>query len=241
MTRGGTGPPPGGRAIGVLMLDTTFPRPVGDVGNRNTWPFPVVYETVAGASVERVIRQAADGLVEPFVQAARRLVARGAIGISTSCGFLARHQPLLASRLDVPVAASALLQLAWLAPLLPAGRRAGIVTFDAVALDADTLKAVGAPADTPRVGLPPGSRLRATIAGDLPMLDRVAACREVVEAGRELCRRHPDVAAIVLECTNLPPYRTALAAATGRPVYDIGTLLHWFWHGLSATPPGTTR
>ncbi|HRO59300.1 MAG TPA: aspartate/glutamate racemase family protein [Burkholderiaceae bacterium] len=226
-------------ALGVLMLETAFPRPLGDIGNRNSWPFPVLYETVAGASVEAVVSHAAQGLIDPFLAAGHRLIDRGAIGVTTSCGFLARHQRVLAEGLRVPVASSALLQVGWIASLLPAGKRVGIVTFDADALDDETLCAVGVPLDTPRVGLPPDGRLRATISGDRPALDRESALAEVVHSGRRLCERNPEVAAIVLECTNLPPYRAALAAATGRPVYDIGTLLPWFWHGLSAaTPPG---
>ena len=226
-------------ALGVLMLETAFPRPYGDIGNRNSWPFPVLYETVAGASVERVVSNAAHGLIEPFLAAGQRLIERGAIGVATSCGFLARHQRALAEGLRVPVASSALLQVGWVERLLPPGRCVGILTFDADALDDETLAAVGVPLDTPRVGLPRGGRLRATISGDLPVLDREAALAEVLDSGRRLCERHPQVAAIVLECTKLPPYRTALAVATGRPVYDIGTLLPWFWHGLSAAnPPG---
>jgi hypothetical protein len=30
-----------GLALGVLMLDTRMPRLPGDVGNAETWPFPV--------------------------------------------------------------------------------------------------------------------------------------------------------------------------------------------------------
>ena len=67
---------------------------------------------------------------------------------------------------------------------------------------------------------------------------------ELVLAGRSLVRRHPEVGAIVLECTNLPPWRHRLAAELGCPVFDITTLLNWFWQGLAAaslpvaaTPP----
>ena len=37
--------------------------------------------------------------------------------------------------------------------------------------------------------------------------------------------RCPEIAAIVLECTNMPPYADAVRAATGLPVHDITTLI----------------
>ncbi|MEM9966664.1 MAG: hypothetical protein AAF755_01045 [Pseudomonadota bacterium] len=44
-------PPP----LGILMLDTRFPRIFGDVGNAQTWPFPVRYATVPHATPQAVV------------------------------------------------------------------------------------------------------------------------------------------------------------------------------------------
>jgi Asp/Glu/hydantoin racemase len=63
-------------------------------------------------------------------------------------------------------------------------------------------------------------------------MDVAAAERDVVDAGKELVARHPEVGAIVLECTNMPPYAAALQAATGLPVYDIYSMITWFHAGL---------
>ena len=38
-----------GVPIGILMLDTRFQRFNGDIGNAQTWPFPVQYKIVHGA------------------------------------------------------------------------------------------------------------------------------------------------------------------------------------------------
>ena len=112
--------------VGLLRLDTAFPRPVGDVGNPNTFDFPVRTAVVRGATAARVVRGGPDTPLAPFVEAARALAHDGAVAIGTSCGFLAAHQRALADALPVPFAASALLQVAWVAPLLPAGRRVGL-------------------------------------------------------------------------------------------------------------------
>lgn len=37
-----------GYDIGVLMLDSVFPRICGDIGNAKTWDFPVLYKKVEG-------------------------------------------------------------------------------------------------------------------------------------------------------------------------------------------------
>ena len=47
-----------GLAVGILMLDTRFPRPPGDVGNAATWPFPARYRIVKGAESRRVVAKA---------------------------------------------------------------------------------------------------------------------------------------------------------------------------------------
>jgi hypothetical protein len=40
-----------------------------------------------------------------------------------------------------------------------------------------------------------------------------------------LTARHSDIGAILFECTNFPPHRAAVAAATGLPIYDVFTLI----------------
>jgi hypothetical protein len=218
--------------LGILMLETRFPRPPGDIGNPASFAFPVRYRTVVAASPQRVVREGARGLLEHFVAAGRDLAADGAVGITTSCGFLAAFQRELAAALPVPVATSSLLQAAWLAPLLPSGRTVGIVTIDAAALDAGHLNAVGAAPDLPIEGVDPAGEFATRILGDQTTLDTTAAEHDVVDAALRLVERRPDIGAVVLECTNMPPYATAVHRATGRPVYDVLTMLDWFWRGL---------
>lgn len=236
-------PPGGARAsasppfVGLLRLDTAFPRPVGDVGNPNSFDVPVRIAVVRGATAARVVRGGPDLRLAPFVEAGRALARDGAVAIATSCGFLAAHQRTLADALPVPFAASALLQVAWVAPLLSAGRRVGVITLDADALGPRHLAGAGAPPDTPVEGLARDGTLSRTVFGDLRSLDRAAVEAEVVAAGRRLRRRVPALGAIVLECTNLPPYRDALARACGLPIFDVGTLLRWLWAGAARPRP----
>ena len=46
-----------GASVGILMLETRFPRIPGDMGNALSWPFPVHYRVVRGATPNRVVLQ----------------------------------------------------------------------------------------------------------------------------------------------------------------------------------------
>ena len=51
----------------------------------------------------------------------------------------------------------------------------------------------------------------------------------MVAAAQRLLQREPAIANLVLECTNMPPYATAVQQATGRPVHHLMTLVHKNW------------
>src|ERR1700744_517421 len=102
-----------GARLGILMLEARFPRIPGDMGNAETWPFPVLYRVVRGATPERGVLEGARGLLPQFLDAAPELVALGAEAITTNCGFLSLFQRELSERVGVPVATSSLLQVPW--------------------------------------------------------------------------------------------------------------------------------
>ncbi len=221
-------------ALGILILDTKFPRIVGDIGNAESFPFPVLYEKLEGIGPQQAVRDAPgrSDLIDALTSATQRLVARGAKGISTSCGFLALVQRELAARSQAPVATSSLLQVPLVQRTLPAGKRVGIITAEARSLTRAHLEAVGVDPATPIAGMPEGGSFARTFLANHPELDRDAVQRELIEAGRRLLADHADIGAIVLECTNLPPYARALQAAIGLPVYDVLGFLIWFQAAL---------
>jgi Asp/Glu/Hydantoin racemase len=219
--------------LGILMLETTFARVHGDMGNPMTWPFPVRLSVVPGATPQRVVEEGAAGLLPEFIGAAQQLVHLGAEAITTSCGFLALFQRELAAAVKVPVATSSLMQVNAVQATLPAGRRVGVITINAATLGAAHWHAVGAPPDVPCVGVENGGELyRVLVAGEKDHLDPLLAKQDVLDAGRQLVARHPEVGAIVLECTNMPPYAAALRAELGLPVFDIYSMISWFHTGL---------
>lgn len=213
------------------MLETKFPRILGDVGNAESWQFPVRYAVVPGATPDAIVCVDMEPFVQAFISAGQELVTAGCTGIATTCGFLALIRPRLTAALGVPVAASALEQVAQVQAMLPPDQVVGILTISAAALTPAHLNAAGVPKQSPVQGTD-GSSFSKSILGNLTTLDVDAARQDLVHAAQHLITGNPDIGAIVLECTNMVPYAPDIARATGRPVYSIYTYLNWFHAGL---------
>src|SRR5712671_19928 len=164
------------------MLDTKWPRPPGDMGNALTWPFPVLYKVVPGASSRRVVVDRAEGLLDGFLDAAAELVRLGADGITTTCGFLSLYQREIAAHVGVPVATSSLMQIPFVEGVLPPGKRVGVLTISAANLTGEHLRAAGADPATPVVGTDDGGEFTRVIINDEERLDVAAAERDVLTA-----------------------------------------------------------
>ena len=236
------GKPVYGARLGILMLEARFPRIPGDMGNAETWPFPVLYKVVPGASPHRVVRDKAAGLLDQFLDAADELVRLGADGITTNCGFLSLYQREIAARAGVPVATSSLMQIPFIERLLPPGKRVGVLTVSAESLTAEHLTAAGADPRTPVAGTDGGREFTRVMLGNEERLDIAAAERDILDAGDALVAGHTDIGAILLECTNMVPYARALRERLGLPVFDIYAFVTWFHAGLVPRdfgPPGS--
>lgn len=223
------------KTLGILMLDTHFPRIPGDVGNEKSFSFPIVKKIVTGASTRRVVLEGDSSLLRPFLDAARELEAEGVAAITTSCGFLAMFQRELAAAVNIPVFTSALLQAALLAPMLKGGQAVGILTADGRKLGERHFQGVGITRVPKVVYGMEGTAFGEVFVGDSPTLDRATAEREMRAVARRMVDEHPEIGPIVLECTNMPPYARAVADVTGRPVYDITTLAEAVMRGLTRT------
>jgi hypothetical protein len=221
-----------GVSIGILMVRTRFRRFPGDIGHAGTWPFPVQYKIVEEATPQRMTRIHERSLLEPFKRAAQELIDGGIDGIATSCGFLAHYQQELADWSPVPVAASSLLQYPMATRLIASGKRVGILSFDGDALQGAYLQSTGIPADTPVAGMPPDSEFVRAILEDDDSVSFSKLRDEVLAVAGDFRKRHPDIGALLLECTNLAPFSADINEALGLPVFDVVSLVNWFHAGL---------
>ena len=220
-------------SLGILMLESRFPRIPGDVGNACTWNFPVHYKVVKGASPDKVVRKGAEGLLDVFISAGQELIDMGVDGISTNCGFMTLLQAEMSQALSVPVAASSLMQVPMVQATLPPGKCVGIITISKSTLTDAHLASANLPLDTPVIGTDDGKEFTRAILDDEPYLDVAQSQQDIIDAGTALLARHPEVASVVLECTNMVPYAAALQREIGVPVYSIYNLLCWFQAGLT--------
>ncbi len=222
-----------GASVGILMLEARFPRILGDMGHAGTWDFPVLYKVVRDASPDRVVRQGAEGLLDAFIDGARSLVADGADGITTNCGFLSLYQKQLAEAVGVPVLTSSLMQVRAVNAMLNHGKRAGVLTISGSTLTPAHLAAAGVPKDTLIGTTEGGTHFTDAILGDAAQLDPAAPEADNVSAALSMQKAAPDLGAIVLECTNMTPYAAAIRAATGLPVFSMVGFVNWFQSGLT--------
>lgn len=220
------------RSLGVLLLERGLPPGIplpmplpGSLLNSDTFDFPVIVEVIAGAWVENVVR--GDAALEPaYVAAARRLVERGAVAISSDCGFSIRHQATVAASVNVPVAMSSLLILPALLRQLPRPAKIAVLTYDSIQFDEDLL-GINDPAERARIvvgGIEGSKYWHDGFKRPLPPPDVAAIETAVTTCVARLHAAHQEIAAILFECTAFPLVAPVIRRITKLPVYDITSL-----------------
>lgn len=236
-------------ALGVLNLERGTPEnapqskpPIGALRNPMTFGVPIYVETVEGAWVENVVR-GDPSLERPYVEAARRLVARGATVISSTCGFSVRHQLAVASAVDVPVAMSSLLILPSLLRQIPPNRKIAVLTYDSTHIS-DDLLGLEKPEDRERVvigGIEGGKFWRDELLRPAPPIDYPAIENDVSACVSRLRLEGNTIAAILFECAAFPVVAPTIRRLTGLPVYDIVGLCRSMLESVSTSPQPSVK
>jgi hypothetical protein len=212
--------------LGVVMLDTKFPRPEGDIGHPSAFNVPTRRCVMTGAWPDKIVQSAAGlrkgRVVPPILQLVRRLEQDGAKAITTSCGFLVLLQKEMQAQVKIPVVTSSLLQLPG---LLALHSKVGVLTISSSKLGVEHLRAAGVPrermADVVVQGVDAKSEFATAILGNRPGMDFEKAAADVLAAAIALKSKEPALTCVVLECTNMPPYRAAIEAATGMKTWAL--------------------
>jgi len=220
------------RCLGVLKTERgplTAPPPpepvTGWMLDPTTFDFPVISDTIEGGWVDRIFR--GDPELEPaYIAAAQRLVQRGAVAITASCGFSIRYQAAVAAAVNVPVALSSLLLLPTLLRQIPASAKIAVLVADSKSASEDMF-AIDKSEDRARLvvgGVEGGTFWKNEMQRPPPQTAVAEIEQDVISCVSRLRAAHPDIAAILFECSAFPLAAPAIRCMTGLAIYDITTV-----------------
>lgn len=217
--------------IGILMLNTSFPRVKGDIGNIETFDFKVIRRVVNEANSANVVKNDSD-LLELFIEAAQGLEKEGVRAITTSCGFLIKYQNEISSCLQIPFFSSSLLMLKYIAMIQDKKRMIGILTARKATLLEEYFEKLGMENVNKVIYGMDGTYFSEVYVDNRRDLDFVRATSDLVSVCKTMIDENPEIGAIVLECTNMSPYIDALRAITSVPIFDICSLVNYMNESL---------
>lgn len=226
-----------GMGLGVIILDDVYPGFPGDVRNATTYPFNVQFEIVQGVDIQTLVfAKDKSPCLEPIKKAAYNLENKGCRAISAECGYFAYFQREIAASLDIPVFMSSLLQVPWAQQVVGSNKVVGIYVGAKSAVQDNHLKAVG-------VSLGSNYVIEGAIDGgiceefenlwiegkrsDCPQAFYAKAEKEFVSVGKKFFDSHPNMGAMVLECTGFPPFARALQRKIDIPLFSYSTLMEY--------------
>lgn len=225
-----------GTGVGMILFDEITPGFPGDMRNASAYPFPIQYEIAEGVSgMDLVFGPDPARFLDPLKRAAKKLEKLGCRAIAAECGYFATYQKEIAAHVDVPVFMSSLLQVPLAQQVIGSEKVVGILVIAAEALRDEHLEAVGIQPGSPYViaGAKESGRCQALL--DLgELVDQEARQADYTQIERDLVglavdfyQRHPNMGALVIECSIMPPFARAIQREIDIPVFSWGTLLDY--------------
>lgn len=222
--------PIAGAAIGIITIDFDYVKLPGNVANATTFRFPVTYEVVS-FPIEDLFEGKSE-ILEQILEAARRLERKGVRAIVGACGYFNHFQEQIKAAVVVPVFMSSVLQI----PLIKMGLRDDqkIAVLVADGTGANQAFFAKAKADIGDCIVQDIGSLEsfAPIRYIKPHLDNARLEQDLVAVTKELTQKHPEIGAVLLECSDLPPYAAAIQREVGLPVFDFITLINWVFEAV---------
>ncbi|MFJ7726896.1 aspartate/glutamate racemase family protein [Neobacillus sp. NPDC097160] len=226
-----------GYSVGILYLDACwYPVIPGNVANLETYNFPVRLKVVTDCLTEQLL-EGDSSLLNNIIQAAQELEAEGARAICGACGFFGNFQDKVAAAVDIPVYLSSMIQVPWIRTGLKPEKKIGILTAYADGLSENLFKSCGIN-DYSHLVIADLSQEPefSAIIENRGTFDNEMVRQEVVDAAVKLAEENPDLGAILLECSDMPPYAADVQRAVKLPVYDFITMINWVHHATSQKP-----
>lgn len=220
----------GGHAIGIIAVDLVYPKLPGNVVNATTYSYPVIYKKVS-FEIEQLFDGAPE-LEKMIVDAAKELVKDGARAIIGACGYFAHFQKQVAAAVDVPVFMSSLCQLPIIKIGLKPEQKVLVMCASGDSVNQEFFSKVGANLDDCIIQDVGSMESFAPIRWGKTVLDNKKLTEDLAALAKKAMEEHPEVGAILLECSDLPPYACEIQRATGLPVFDFITMIDWVEHAV---------
>jgi len=232
-----------GPTVGILQLPANIPMLPGDVGNPTTFDFPVLYELIEEIDPFWVLADKPHPVVmKKVIAACKRLTMQGVTTIIGNCGFFANYQPEVAESLDVGVTYfnGSLMQLPMILTSVGANKKVGVLTASKkLLMPSPALKYSGvSDEDMKRIvvyGNEDGKEML-KVTGETGRFNPKKLEKELVDLAKKMVKENPDVGAIVLECTEFPPYAHAIQDAVRLNIWDFVTMTKFMHAGAMQKP-----
>lgn len=225
-----------GYSIGILMFDNKkFPMLPGDVGNATSYPFPVLMRQVIGLEDNPYPPlKDADGSytheVQLCIDAAIQLEQDGVRAIAMCCGFFSLIQPVIAENVSIPVMTSPLMMIPTIQQMLKPEQSVLVITAASKLLSNEFFTAVGADLNDhiTVAGLDDSATFNAMCMGGTAIsFEYDDLLEDIIVGVTEARKRDPNIGAVLLECTSLPPFAEAVREHTDLPVFDFIACVEW--------------
>ena len=219
-----------GFVIGIMAVKLNYPKLPGNVANASTYPFGVLYRVV-DFEIERLF-SGDPSIKDDVINAAKELEKAGVKAIIGACGYFAHFQKDVATVVNIPVFMSSLCQLPVIKTAISPQKRIAVFAASGENINDDLLTNVGT--DSSRLSVINIGKLQSfePIRYGKKDLDNKALVNELCHVAHE-ASKDKSIGAILLECSDLPPYAFAIQEASGLPVFDFNTMTDMVYHAIS--------
>ncbi len=216
-----------GYDVGVLVMKSWVPKPPGHISCAGNYAFPIYYYPVENTNNETVHGGSRE-IIPQLLSSAKELRNFGCRSLVTSCGYFGHFQRVIADEGIMPTYLSAVCMVPFIFRLMGKKKTLILVCYNKEKLTGGLFESCGVSKEMmERINVYDviGEPELGKIITDCGSYDIEKGKKEVVSITQRAVSEHGDAGAILLECTDLPPYAAAIQAATNLPVFDATSMV----------------
>lgn len=227
-----------GHTVGIMVQDVHYPLIPGNVVNGYTYNYPVRFEVVPGANQARM-HTGDPTLLPDLIATAKKLEHDGCRAVVGACGYFGHFQKGVADEVDIPVYLSSIVQIPWIRVGLRPHQKIGIIVADKENTTDHLFEACS-------ISEQDHERCIIEGAGDKPEFSALLERRghfdngilrqELIDIAKKMVKDNRDIGAMLLECSDMPPYSAAIQREIKLPVYDFITMINFVHQAVAQRP-----